>query len=52
MAVKVLTPAAEAPMQADIALCSDSTLMYSAFIWPLAMKSDIFSITLVWGVMG
>ena len=50
--MKDLVPAAEAPMQADMALCSDSTLMYSAFISPLAMNSDIFSITLVWGVMG
>jgi hypothetical protein len=47
VAVKVRMPAADAPMQQDIALCSDSTLMYSAFISPLATNSDIFSMTLV-----
>jgi hypothetical protein len=52
VAVNVLTPAVDAPMQQDIALCSDSTLIYSACISPLATNSDIFSMTLVCGVIG
>ncbi len=52
VAVKVLTPEAAAPMQALRALCSDSTLIISASSSPLAMYSESFSTTAVWGVMG
>jgi hypothetical protein len=43
VAVKALAPADDAPMHAAMAECSDSTLMNSAFISPLATISDIFS---------
>ena len=43
---------AAAPMQAAIAECSDSTLMYRAASRPSAHISDSSSTTWVWGVMG
>jgi hypothetical protein len=50
--VKVRAPAAEEPMQALMALCSDSTGTNSASRWPSATNSDRCSTMWVWGVMG
>ena len=52
VAVKVRVPAMEAPMQAAIAECSDSTLMYWAGRLPSATMSDSASTICVCGVMG
>ena len=43
VAVKALTPACEAPKVALIALCSDSTLMYSASKSPSATNCARYS---------
>jgi hypothetical protein len=52
VAVKALAPTAEAPMQAAIAECSDSTLMNLAWSSPSAQKSARSSTICVWGVIG
>ena len=52
VAVNVRVPAMEAPMQAAIAECSDSTLMYWAGRLPSATMSDSASTICVCGVMG
>ena len=52
VAVNTLTPVPEAPKQALIALCSDSTLIYSAFISPSATNFARYSDIVVCGVMG
>ena len=52
VAVKVRAPAAEAPMQAAMAECSDSTLMNLALSVPSAHISERSSTTWVWGVIG
>ena len=52
VAVATLPPAAEAPMQSDIALCSDSAQTYSVLTSPLATNSAKFSTIMVCGVIG
>ena len=52
VAVKARAPAAEAPMQAAMAECSDSTLMNRASSVPSAHISESSSTTWVWGVIG
>src|SRR4030042_1771956 len=52
VAVKVLAPTADAPRQALMAECSDSTGTYSAFSSPLATSSASDSTICVWGVIG
>jgi hypothetical protein len=52
VAVNARAPAAEAPMHAAMAECSDSTLMNRAWSEPLAHISDSSSTTCVWGVIG
>ena len=52
VAVKVRAPATEAPMQAAMAECSDSTLMNLASSVPSAHISERSSTTWVCGVMG
>jgi hypothetical protein len=51
-AVKTLAPAAEAPQAAAIAVCSPSTLMYWASIFPSAMRVAMWLMSSVWGVIG
>ena len=48
----VLAPAASEPMEADIALCSDSTGTKMVSIWPLATYWEINCGISVEGVMG
>ena len=52
VAVATLPPAAEAPMQSDIALCSDSAQTYSVLTSPLATNSAKFYTIMVCGVIG
>ena len=52
VAVNVRAPAPEAPQQALMAECSDSTQIYSASSLPSATMSDRCSGTCVLGVMG
>jgi hypothetical protein len=52
VAVIALAPAADAPMQADIALCSDSTATNSVSTSPLATYDEKYWGTSVDGVIG
>jgi len=50
--VNTLAPAAEAPTAAAMAVCSPSTLMYSAFMVPFSMRVAMWLMSSVCGVIG
>ncbi len=52
VAVNTLTPVPEAPTAALMALCSDSTIMYSESRSPSATNLARYSDMEVWGVIG